>query len=234
MRQTLSFAGVDLSTFGVYISGSGVFDAPERVYDPITIPGRNGALLGIENRLENIELTYPAFVYANFRKAISDLKSFLLSHPGYQEIADTYYPEEYRMGYYAGGLAPEMTQRLEAGNFDLTFNCKPQRYLKAGRTVTTMTATGTLFNPTDFPARPLLRVYGSGTITFGGVTITVTGVSPYIDIDCELMDAYYQSESRNDKISLSANDFPALIPGLNTVTLSGVTSVEITPRWWRV
>ena len=73
-RGYLTFNNKDLRDFGVYISGSGVFNAPERVYDAIEIPGRNGVLLGTERRMSNIDVTYPAYIYANFKRRITRKK----------------------------------------------------------------------------------------------------------------------------------------------------------------
>ena len=83
MRKTLSFANKNLILYGVYISGSGVFNSPVKAYDPIQIPGRDGDILGREKRLEDIEVTYPAFIYTNFKQNVSDLRYYLLSKDGY-------------------------------------------------------------------------------------------------------------------------------------------------------
>ena len=53
MRNWFVLNGVDSRDFGVYISGQGTFSAPRREYDMISIPGRNGDLVGNEKRLEN-------------------------------------------------------------------------------------------------------------------------------------------------------------------------------------
>jgi phage-related protein len=234
-RGYLTFNNKDLRDFGVYISGSGVFNAPERVYDAIEIPGRNGVLLGTERRMSNIDVTYPAYIYANFKQAMTELKSFLLSQIGYQKIIDSYYPGEYRLGYYAGGMEVEAMPTLDAGQFELTFNCKPQRYLISGDTVQTLTESGTITNPTAFASAPLLRIYGTGSATVNGVTLTISAADTYTDVDCELMEAYKGSVSRNSFLSLSGVDFPVLSPGENTITLGGgVTQIQITPRWWVV
>lgn len=231
-RNYITFDSQDLRNYGLYISGSNVFNAPERAYDVITIPGRNGALLGSERRLDNIEVSYPAFIYSNLKNNIAGLRSFLLSRVGYKRLIDTYHPSEYRLGYYAGGLDAEMTAKLDAGQFDLTFNCKPQRFLLSGDTPVTLTASGTVTNPTLFDAQPLIRVYGTGSITVNGVTITISEADSYTDIDCELMEAYKGSALKNYAISLDSTDFPVLSSGNNTITLNGVTSATITPRWW--
>lgn len=232
MRNYLTFNGTDLRDFGVYITGSGTFNAPEREYSEIAIPGRNGSLIGNEKRLANIEVTYPAFIYSDFKRQLGALRAFLLSQIGFHKLQDSYHPDEYRLALFRGPIDVEPVAKLNAGQFDLVFNCRPQRFLTSGDTVTTLTASGTIVNPTSFDAQPHLRVYGTGSVTFGGTTITITSADGYTDIDCALMEAYKGAVSKNDCIELSDNDFPVIPAGENTVTLSGVTSVEITPRWW--
>lgn len=235
MRNTFTFGGTASSAYGVYISGSGVFNAPERAYDEITIPNRNGLLLGLEKSLGNLELTYPAFVYKDLFTNATALKADLLSKIGYQELTDTYYPDEYRKAVYKGGIEFEPDQMLTGANFDLTFSCKPQRYLVSGKTAVTFTTNSSITNPTKFPSQPLLRVYGSGTLTVNGTEITIDTDGAYIDIDCELMEAYLGSVLKNNEISLEGNDFPVLDSGNNSIILgSGITQVQVTPRWWRL
>lgn len=233
MRNYLMFDNTDLRDFGLYISGSGVFNLPEREYNEISVPGRNGNILNHEKRLSNIEIKYQAFIYKDFKVNIANLKSFLLSKIGYHKLIDTYNPSEYRLAYYSGGMDIEPTSKLDAGQFELVFNCKPQRFLLSGDEVTKYTQNGILNNMTRFNALPLIRVYGVGSFTINDITVTITAADGYTDIDCELMDAYKGIYPKNDSIQLSGNDFPVLKSGINTITLNGVT-IDITPRWWTV
>lgn len=235
MRNWLSFAGKDCRDYGVYISGEGTFSAPSRSYDFIHIPGRDGDLLGNNKRLENLELTYPAFVYTDFKNFIRGFRSFLLSQEGYKRLADTYHPDEFRLACYAGPFEPDVLSNNRAGTFDITFNCKPQRYLLTGEVAQAYTSDGNISNPTMFDAKPLIRVYGNGTLALGDNVITIAGSSlEYIDIDCEMMDAYHGATNCNQYITLSSQDFPALPSGETHITLTGITRVEITPRWWQL
>ena len=134
MRNYLIFAGRDSRDFGVYISGQGTFSAPSRAYSFNPIAGRNGALIGNERRLENIEVSYECFICADFDKNIGNFRSFLLSCIGYQELSDSYHPDEFRLACYTGPFIPEVRKQNDAGSFTLTFNCKPQRYLTSGKT----------------------------------------------------------------------------------------------------
>ena len=235
MRNYFTLDNTDSRDFGVYISGQGTFKAQARSYNMIAIPGRNGDLVGYERRFENQDVTYPAFIYSDFTRNIEAFRSFLLSLRGYHKLVDTYHPDEYRMAVYQGPFEPDVVSKNDAGSFDVTFNCKPQRFLRSGEDVFTLTGNGYIYNPTLFDSQPLFRVYGAGDLGVNGDTITITQADGYTDIDCEMMDAYKGSVSKNAYVELSANDFPVLHAGDNPITLgAGISRVEITPRWWTV
>ena len=97
----LIYDGVDSSGFGVFISGDGVFDAPARRGEMISIPGRNGSLFMDEGVFENITVEYPAFIgtgyEALFRQKLGDLRSAMTSRGNYKRLTDTYHPDEFRL-----------------------------------------------------------------------------------------------------------------------------------------
>lgn len=235
MRNYLIFDGKDCRDYGVYISGSGTYDAPEREYTNIPVQGRNGDLLAYDKRLANITVTYPAFIYTNFKDNLAAFRSMLLSRIGYKRLEDTYHPEEFRRAFYRGDMGVKARSRNDAGEFDLAFECDPRRFLKSGEAKREFTTAGTISNPTEFNSRPLLRVHGYGTLTIGSETITVVQAYPYVDIDSEIYDCYYGTINANSIVTMASNDFPEFSPGRTDVSFSGnITKVEITPRWWRV
>ena len=182
--KRLYFDGQSSGTYGVYITGEAVFSAPQRDVEMIKIPGRNGEFALDNGRFENIEVTYPAGIFADneadFAEAISDFRNFLASRTGYCRLEDDYNPTEYRMAVYKSGLDVD-AKVLKAGEFDITFDCKPQRWLKDGETAVTMASGDTLTNPTLFESSPLLETAGSGKIQFNGYSIEFEGV-PYGEI----------------------------------------------------
>lgn len=135
MRNYFILNGRDSRDFGVYISGQGTFSAPQKAYTFYNVPGRNGAILGNENRLENINVSYEAFIYADFDNQIAKFRTYLLSLNGYVKLTDSYHPDEYRYAVYTGPFEPKVTKINDAGSFTITFSCKPQRYLLSGDTV---------------------------------------------------------------------------------------------------
>ena len=182
--KTFTFDGQKSSNYGVYITGQAVYNAPERAVEMITIPGRNGAFAQDNGRFENIEVTYPAGAFADteadFADAISNLRNMLCSRVGYCKLSDDYNATEYRMAIYKSGLevSPEA---LKAGEFNITFECQPQRFLTSGDTKSTLSSPATVTNPTLFASKPQFQVTGYGDIDINGEKIEVDS-SPIGDV----------------------------------------------------
>lgn len=177
MFRNLIFDGISLKTYGLYISGDAVYDSPERDVEMISIPGRNGTFALDKGRFNNIEVTYPAGVFSdsqtNFADKVSALRNQLASRTGYRRIEDEYHPDEYRMGVYKRGLEFDPVHYNEASEFEITFDCKPQRFLKSGEVSVAITSGNTLTNPTLFESKPLLMAKGYGMIDLNGQPITI-------------------------------------------------------------
>lgn len=177
--NSLIYGGINSANYGIYITGEGVFNAPERAVELVSVPGRNGAVAIDQGYWNNIEITYPAGTFADnetdFAQAVSDFKNAIMSLKGYQKLTDSYNPSEYRMAMYISGLEVEAANSNIAGEFDLVFNCKPQRYLNSGETaITGISTNDIIMNPTQYDSGPLLAVTGYGTIGFNGYSITLS------------------------------------------------------------
>jgi len=234
MRKTIVFNNKSLADFGVYISGTGVFNAPERDAELVQIPGRNGELTLDKGRYKNISLTYPAFIIRDFKNNVQALRNFLLSQKGFCRLEDDYHSEEFRMAKWVGAFEADPIAELYAANFDLNFSCYPQRFLKEGENPIEVTGNATIMNRYYTTALPLIRAYGTGSFTIGGIAVQITTANGYTDIDCDLQEAYKDTLATNcnANIVLTNSVFPSLVPGDNAITLSGITKLEIIPRWW--
>lgn len=177
MRHSIVFGGIDSADYGIYISGEGVFNAPKRAVEMIEVPGRNGAYALDKGYWENVTVTYPCFVYeadlSTFAQTLRDFRNALKSQIGYQRLEDSIHTDEYRMAVYVDEFDVDPLKYNTLGEFDLKFNCKPQRYLTSGETEQTMSRNQTLTNPTMFDASPLLKVNGYGTVGFNGYSINI-------------------------------------------------------------
>lgn len=132
--SSLVFNGVDLGKeCDMFVLGKGAFGAPSRDVTQIHVPGRNGDILIDNGGWNNIDVTYPSCcILSNFRENVEKLRGYLLANPGYHELIDPYNPDETRYAEFRGPFTPEAftAKGNNAGMFDLTFNCKPQRFLR--------------------------------------------------------------------------------------------------------
>ena len=245
MRNYFTFGNIDSRDYGVYISGSGVYNAPRRTYETVQVPGRNGDLLLGGDSFENITVTYPAVVVPDFNTNISGLRNALLSQRGYKPLKDSYNPSETRYGCYMDSFTVSPSKSLKEGEVEISFYCKPQRFLDSGLAVHEFTgAGGTITNPTPFNSYPLITVTGYGMFAIisednTNLSIGVLDTYPSVTIDTETMNAYYQSENANAVVVFFDTNarYPVIMPGESTVgipTGQNITKIEIVPRWYIV
>lgn len=234
MINFLTYAGKSTNSYGIWISGEGTYDAPERNVEKQEVPGRNGDLLFDMGNFKNVTVSYPAAIKNEMPAKLRDFVNFAGSQIGYQRLEDTYHPYEFRMARFKSNMSIDTFGYMNrGGQFTLEFDCKPQRFLKSGEAPIGFIINGSLYNRTEFNAKPLIRVFGSGagTVGVGSQTITISSINEYVDIDCEIMDAFKGATNCNGNVSFT--DDVILVPGNNGITFSGnITHLSITPRWW--
>ena len=194
LLNTITFDGKALSDFGVFLGGDGAFNSPARIGEMIYIPGRNGSLWMDENCFENIEVRYPAFIgtpdETDFATRLMEVRSFLASREGYCRLEDTYHPDEYRLAVFKNEIETEPVQYTRAGEFNIVFDAKPQRFLKSGDEPQQFVSNGWINNPTLFDSLPIIAVTGNGRVNLAGHLFTVSDTTETIYIDSELMEVF--------------------------------------------
>lgn len=182
--KSLWYGGLDSATYGVYITGESVYNAPERSVEIVSVPGRNGDLIIDNGHFENIEVKYRAGLFGSdqqdFAQKISDYKNAMMNYTSanpakYMPIYDDYNPNEYRLGVFVSGIEVESLEGEQGtvGEFDITFYCKPQRFLYTGVEIKELNSGETITNPTPFESSPLIMMQGGGNITLNGYSISV-------------------------------------------------------------
>lgn len=234
------------SSFNVGLSGSETYRSSERDIKTVHVEGRNGDLLLDNKAFLNRMVTYPCWIAHTFQTDFDKFRNWLMKHTDdYYRLSDTYHPEHFFMARVIGAIEPFVSVMGRVGQFDVVFDCKPQWFRVDGEQYRNVSS-GTFVNPTEFPARPILRILGKGTVTINGQKIVVTSDLPYVDketgvpavrIDCDDMDAFALTDSAND-IKENCNkyvemplDYIELKPGENAISLSGCT-LQMKPRWY--
>lgn len=209
---------------------------PARKMERVSVPGRNGDLIFVQNAYENYVQPYDVWIdpaRRDYNGIMQAVAGWLNAARQYARLEDENDRDTYRLAYYAGG--DEFDNRLIlTGKGTLRFYCKPQRWLKSGEESVGLGASGAvLTNPTAFAALPYIKVYGSGAgeLSVGEITCTLNDIDEYIELDSDLQNAYRGLENKNNTVNIPV--FPSLKPGDNAIAWSGgITSVEIIPRWW--
>ena len=231
------FNGVSSKELGIEVEALPNYNFAKRDYDIYHVPGKSGDVIIDRGSYSNVGREYrisigsydgDSTVYAN------RIVEWLHSAKGYARLEDSYEPEYYRIASYSDSAAIENLFGV-AGRVTIRFDCKPQRYLKIGEEPIVISSGDKLENWTYFNALPIITVTGSGSgsITVGSYVVNISAISTKIVIDSELQDAYNGTTNRNSDISVPYG-FPKLIPGENGISFtgSGITSVEVIPRWW--
>lgn len=235
MRHTLTYANKNLSVFNTFILDQDGWDSASRIIDAIQIPGRNGTLTPLNSKtFSNKELKYECYIPNGMQTHLDNLSDFLNSFQGYQRLEDSIHSNYYRMARFNGSFSVDNKDK-QGSTFVLEFDCMPQKWLKTGQKVTTLTANGSITNPTNQFSKPILKIYGSGEVAIGSFKFKIlTPGTSYIEIDCETLNAYEGLNNRNSNVQLLPSGL-SLAPGSNGIVLgTGITKIEIIPRWYLI
>lgn len=178
-QKYIVFNGQKSSDFGVWASGSQIFETPAKRVERISVPGRNGDLIIEDGSFENVELTFKdCFIPNNFAENFSNFKSFLNRQKGYQRLELSWLPDEYRLATFADSISPTIKNWDGMGKFDITFNCKPQRFLKSGEEPITIippiSSAGQLASPKyTFPNDSEMKDVAFQVLNFGGSSVDI-------------------------------------------------------------
>ena len=160
MRHSITFGGVNSADFGLYIGGEGTFNAPKRVVEMISVPGRDGDIAIDQGRFENIEVKYTVInqeaSLSDFSEKLSGFRNAICALRGYQRLEDTFHPDEFRMAIFIDDFEVKPIEYANASEFEIVFNCQPYRFLTSGEVEQTIADGGTITNPTLFGSKPLV------------------------------------------------------------------------------
>lgn len=215
LYKGFTFGDISSKAYGVYITQEAAYNAPDRDVEVVEIAGRNGAYILDKGRFRNITVSYKCGIALDdeqsFESAIRTFRNALASKAGkYVRLEDEYNTNEFRQAAFLGGIEVDMADR-RAGEFTVSFDAMPQRFLKSGETAVSVTSGGTLTNPTLFESHPLLHLWGYGNIGINGEQLSINNdqYGNILLVDKTTHEAtslhkyiYHNSVSPNPKVSL--------------------------------
>lgn len=222
----ISFRGIRSDDLGLMIEKMPSHKRAEVRHTEYEIPGRDGALHIIDG--------YAAFdlqVIVFMHNAEADLRQTVNAWA--DGTGDLFTSDDPSKCFRASVMREVVYTRRNYGGkyFDsakITFRCQPFMYETTPK-VYTYTQSSTIVNLGNMPSLPLITVTGNGNCSFsiGGQTVTLTGVSSPVTLDCE---AGYAS-TEEGAVTMQGS-FPEI--GLNDSAVEigeGVTKLEIKGNW---
>lgn len=245
----MTFNGVSTEDLGLVIQTPPTYEFPAKEVTTLHIPGKTGDVIVSNDSYKNVERVYylakkidPS---TGFIADANSIVSWLLKPNGYSRLEDSYEPLYYRMAAFNNNGS--LTNLYDvATTLEVSFNCKPQRYLKSGDEAIEINSSGEwvkIVNPTSYPSFPKISLTFSRASTCTVYFKDDDNNQIYVEtdgntsgptyIDSELKEAYNISGSKNSTTELHP-DFPVLMPGDNYVKFSGsgVDHINIIPRWY--
>ncbi len=235
LNETFYLDGIDARSVGIQLQAPIEFSEAVPVAEAQTIPGRNGDLVYYTGSYENRSGSTSCFcLQRDVEKAISSAGRFLMGKKGYRRLETSDDPNHYWMARVEN--SPRIEQRLRMlAPFEIGFDCKPQRFVKAGENAVVFTENGSLFNQYGQIALPFIILcgQGAGLLTIGDCVVEVKALEGTLYLDSDTQNAY--NNNGNQNLNINAPVFPVLGDGEIPIAFSGgIERVEIIPRWWEL
>jgi phage-related protein len=211
---------------GLRITEPPVLPTSERIVQKIEVDGREGSLTVLKG-WKDADISFKAaLIGADIRSRYREVTAQIRAAESvwFSNDPTVYYKVKVAT---VGALDMKLSQ---LGEFAVTFNCAPFKYLRNVGTIT-RTTSGAVTNPGTVYSLPRIKVYGSGTrnLTINGKLVTLNLLTSPLTLDSDIKECFFGDTAQNQ---LMTGDFPRLEVGSNTMTLgTGITKVEIEPRW---
>lgn len=241
MGNTIIFNGVSTEDLGLVIQAPPSYDFPRKDYEVTHVPGRSGDIVIDKGSYQNSKRTY--YLASAFKPGISfitnasEIVKWLTSANGYARLEDSYEPEYFRLAMFNSDGSMQNYYN-QATMINVSFECKPQRYLKSGELPIDLSGVTEfcIDNPTNYVSLPEITIKGNDVkITFeSNQTKSAVTINSNLEaiIDSELQESY-NSEKLLNNVTVLENGFPKLYPGSNIIKIEGaIEKLSIKPRWW--
>ena len=142
---------------GIYKLSPINFPSPAKDIKMVPVAGKNGFVVYDTGAYKNVELTAELVIepqkhYEDILSQYDDIRDAIMTQKGYQRLEDSLYPDEYRLAIATDCMLSEVDAAL--GKARITFDAKPQRFLKSGELPVAFTdsskAQQTIYKYSDF------------------------------------------------------------------------------------
>ncbi|MEW4237000.1 phage tail family protein [Bacillus thuringiensis] len=213
------------SSYGLGLVGRPVIPTAKQKVEHIEIPGRHGSLTK-KGAYENVpfKVKFNMLERENIKPFIRRAKPWLL-----QGETLFFTDDDVHRKIKHVEIGDIVTEIEEHGEFEVDFTLDPFEYTEDVNLK--LTKPGVIYNPGTIESDPKFWIVGNGTfrITINDVSFQIKDVNGSVVIDSEILEAYTDTISMNNKM---VGQFPIFNIGENTIDWSGaIQFMEIRPRW---
>ncbi|MCI7181885.1 MAG: hypothetical protein SOY12_00660 [Schaedlerella sp.] len=227
-RYDFQFNQKRASEFGVLVQKRPDMPGVKRDISFIEIPGSEYPEMEEEFQYESIEIPIScAFKESpeNWNRKVRQIRSWL-NGPGELILSES--PEAF---YKVWNVTVDKFERpiKRHGIFTANFICRPFEYMKEG--IKEKTIQEVSYNPYDI-CHPIYKITGNGIckLNVNGKIVTAS-VSDNIVINSELMLAYRDDGTKQNKMLTGDYEDLYLQPGVNSISMTSGFSVKVIPNW---
>ena len=221
------YNGIDSRQMDIVVSKMPDVARASKRIEGLTVPGRDGSLHQTDGAYDSYTKTMEC-VLLDEKKV--DMVAAWLTGSG--EIIFSSEPDKvYRVTVI--NTVPVSQMLLSFPSFQVSFDTYPFKYsVNRFDEALELEKPAVILGKGTVYSQPVITVYGSGavTITINGADYPLDNVDGHVTINSEIEECYKDAINMNN--IFSADEFPQLEPGDNTISWTGeVEKIEIQPNW---
>ena len=232
----IEYRGRTSDEFCLHITFPFDFVHAEADVNPVSVPGINGDIVQDNLRYKNISQNFAfTIIRNNYSPSFQILGRAItnwVAGNDYAPLTCDLIPSYQWEAHVATAPTMVITNNLQAA-FVIAFDCKP--FLKSLEGQEWQAVPSNPTNLERWSAEPLWHIKGTGNLvlTVNGLDYKLNAIDDEVYIDSERGLVYKSlTESRAGLAVFPCNDFPVLVPGDNSIKLTGDYSLfEYKPNW---
>ncbi|HEQ9697844.1 distal tail protein Dit [Streptococcus pyogenes] len=228
----IEFNGTKSNDLGLLLERERSIKSTNNDVDLIEVAGRDGVLIKDNERLKAVEQDFPFSLVGDV--AVNQQKiSEWLHVKGWHDLVLSWDKDYiYRASVVNLFEIDEILKQF--GRLKVNFLIHPIKYLKTGKQEVSLVNGGTLQNPGNVQAKPILKIKGTGdgVLTINGFETGLENVQRELVIDMERHLVYKDVLSAWDNIvRTKRHRMPLFDVGQNTISWTGNFTITAVPNW---
>ncbi|HEP1371339.1 TPA: distal tail protein Dit [Streptococcus pyogenes] len=228
----IEFNGTKSNDLGLLLERERSIKSTNNDVDLIEVAGRDGVLIKDNERLKAVEQDFPFSLVGDVTANQQKISEWLHVKGWHGLVLSWDKDYIYRASVVNLFEIDEILKQF--GRLKVNFLIHPIKYLKMGKQEVSLVKGGTLQNPGNVQAKPILKIKGtgSGVLTINGFETGLENVQGELVIDMERHLVYKGALSAWDNIVRTEHHrMPLFDVGQNKISWTGDFTITAIPNW---